>query len=224
MPPDDANVAKAELSTCDGATSQSWAAYTHGTLRIYGHSICLDVVGGSTRLGTKVALIDGDAAADPHWQPGQGHRLPPYARTDLALRGAAKLIRRLHSAAFGFQSAITCYRFHPDPPQAGQIVSHGNLGPRNTVYKDGIPAAFIDWDAASLSPRRPGPSCLAAPHQLRGTIRPAPDLPARLRTFSDAYGLTDRKAILPALQRCALDQPEPLRWLQSISPELSRTL
>jgi hypothetical protein len=26
-----------------------------------------------------------------------------------------------------------------------------------------------------------------------------PDLPARLRLFADAYGLTDRKAILPAL-------------------------
>jgi aminoglycoside phosphotransferase (APT) family kinase protein len=110
--------------------------------------MCLDVVGGSTRLGTKVAFSDGDAATDPHWQPGHGHRLPPYARTDLALRGAAELIRRLHSAAFGFQSAITCYRFHPDRPQAGQIVSHGDLGPCNTVYKDGIPAAFIDWDAA----------------------------------------------------------------------------
>jgi hypothetical protein len=44
-------------------------------------------------------FIDGDVANDPQWQPGHGHRLPPYARTKLALRGAAELIRRLHRAA-----------------------------------------------------------------------------------------------------------------------------
>jgi hypothetical protein len=66
---------------------------------------------------------------------------------------------------------------------------------------------------------------LAAPHQLsEAGFDPLPDLPARLRTFLGAYGLADRKAILPALQRCALEEPEPLRWLQSISPELSRAL
>lgn len=42
--------------------------------------------------------------------------------------------------------------------------------------------------------------------------------------FLDAYGLTDRKAILTALQRCKLDEPEPLRWLQGISPDLARAL
>ena len=42
-------------------------------------------------------------------------------------------------------------------------------------------------------------------------FNPLPDLPARLRMFVDAYGLTDRKAILPALKRSMLaeaaDQP-----------------
>jgi len=35
-----------------------------------------------------------------------------------------------------------------------------------------------------------------------------PDLPARLRLFVDAYGLTDRTAILPALRRCKRDEPK----------------
>jgi hypothetical protein len=51
-----------------------------------------------------------------------------------------------------------------------------------------------------------------------------PDLPARLRMFVDAYGLTDRKAILPTLRRCKRDEPGPLRWLQGISPDLARAL
>jgi len=42
--------------------------------------------------------------------------------------------------------------------------------------------------------------------------------------FVDAYGLTDRKAILPALGACQRDEPESLRWLQGISPNLARAL
>ena len=46
-----------------------------------------------------LTFIDGDVADDPQWQPGHGNRLPPYARTELALQGAAELIRNLHQAA-----------------------------------------------------------------------------------------------------------------------------
>ena len=53
---------------------------------------------------------------------------------------------------------------------------------------------------------------------------PLPDLPARLRMFVDAYGLTDRKAILPALRRCKRDEPGPLGWLLGISQDLARAL
>jgi len=41
---------------------------------------------GSPRvLGTQsnrevLTFIEGDVAVDPHWQPGHGHRLRPYAR------------------------------------------------------------------------------------------------------------------------------------------------
>jgi hypothetical protein len=66
---------------------------------------------------------------------------------------------------------------------------------------------------------------LAPPGQLaEAGFDPRPDLPARLRTFVDAYGLADRKAILPELRRCTLDEPEPLRWLQDIAADLARTL
>jgi aminoglycoside phosphotransferase (APT) family kinase protein len=212
----------------------SWSPAVHEYLR---H---LEVAGfgGSPRLlgieGDREVLtfIDGDVANDPRWQPGHGHRLPPYARTERALRGAAKLIRQLHSAAAGFQPTITCYRFHPYPPKAGEIVSHGDLGPWNTVYRDGIPVAFIDWDAAepvdpladlAVAAWRFVP--LASPDQLaEAGFDPLPDLPARLRTFLDAYGLTDRKAILPGLRRCTLDEPDALRWLQGILPSLARAL
>jgi hypothetical protein len=50
------------------------------------------------------------------------------------------------------------------------------------------------------------------------------DLPARLRTFLDAYGLPDRKAILPALQQTMSHEPGLLRWLQHVLPDLTRAL
>jgi hypothetical protein len=179
-----------------------------------------------------LTFIDGDVANDPRWQPGHGHRLPPCARTDLALRGAGRLIRRLHVAASGFQPLITSYRFDPRPPRPGEIFSHGDLGPWNTVYRDGIPVAFIDWDAAQ--PADPMADLtdaartfvpLAPPGLLaEAGFDPLPDLAARLRTFLDAYGLTDRKAILPALRRCALDEHEPSGWFRDVLPDLTRGL
>jgi hypothetical protein len=189
-----------------------------------------------------LTFIDGDVAVDPQWQPGHGNRLPPYARTDRALRGAATLLRELHSAATGFRPAITSYRFHPQPPRTGEIISHGDLGPWNTVYRNGIPVAFIDWDSAQpvdplvdLADAAWTFLPLAPPEQLtEAGFDPLPDLPGRLRLFVDTYGLTDRKAILPALVRGKLTgtghQPVSavdaalLRWLQDVSVELARAL
>lgn len=199
-----------------------------------------------------LSFVEGDVPADPEWQPGHGHRLPAYARTDLALTRAAELLRRLHVAAAGFRPAITEYRFHPHPPRPGEIVSHGDLGPWNTVYRDGIPVAFIDWDTAQpadpvveLAAAAWGFVPLAPPERLREAgFDPLPDIPARLRLFIDAYGLTDRKAILPALRRSVLAGAErtkyapwvndaaatleylarELRWLNGISADLANAL
>ena len=211
-----------------------WSPAVHEYLR---HLEAAGFEGSPRVLGTEgdrevLTFIDGDVAADPQWQPGHGHRLPPYARTDVALRGAAELIRKLHQATAGFRPAITSYRFDPRPPAAGEIVSHGDLGPWNTVYRHGVPVAFIDWDAAQ--PADPLADLAAAawtfvplapPGQLsEAGFDPLPDLPARLRTFLDGYGLADRMAILPVLVRCTLEEPEPLRWLGGILPDLARAM
>jgi hypothetical protein len=39
-----------------------------------------------------------------------------------------------------------------------------------------------------------------------------PDLPTRLRLFVDAYGLADRRTILPALQRAKLTDVERVKY------------
>ncbi|MGE5288060.1 MAG: hypothetical protein ACM3ML_12850 [Micromonosporaceae bacterium] len=68
-----------------------WSPAVHEFLR----HLAAAGFGGSPRVlgveGSREVLtfIDGDVAMDPQWRPGHGHRLPPYARTDAALRGAA---------------------------------------------------------------------------------------------------------------------------------------
>jgi hypothetical protein len=233
----------------------SWSPAVHEYLR---HLEGVGFTGAPRVLGVEpgreiLTYLHGDVAVDPQWQPGHGARLPRWARTERALTGAAQLLCRLHTASAGFTPTITDYRFHPYPPRTGQIVSHGDLGPWNTVYRQGIPVAFIDWDAAQ--PADPIDDLAAAawtfvplapPDQLREAgFDPVPDLPTRLRLFVDAYGLADREAILPALQRVTLTDVErvkyapigpadaaisleysarQLRWLQDISADLASGL
>jgi hypothetical protein len=98
-----------------------------------------------------LTFIDGDVAMDPHWQPGHGHRLPPYARTDRALRAAARLIRKLHSAAAGFAPAITSY------PSTRDRHSRGRSSPTATLAP-GTPSTATGHRLASSTGTAPGPS------------------------------------------------------------------
>jgi aminoglycoside phosphotransferase (APT) family kinase protein len=233
----------------------SWSAAVHEYLR---HLESAGFVGAPRFLGSEgerevLTFVEGEVPADPQWQPGRGHRLPPDIRSEAALISAARLVRQLHEAARGFRPANTDYRFHPYPPRPGQIISHGDLGPWNTVYRDGAAVAFIDWDAAG--PVDPLADLAAAawefvPLAPSGLLReagfdPVPDIAARLRLFVEAYGLPSRRAILPALQHCRLLAAErvkyanvnaaeaadalahcasELRWLHSISSHLDSEL
>jgi Ser/Thr protein kinase RdoA (MazF antagonist) len=169
----------------------------------------------------ELTYLDGEVAADPSWQPGRGHRLPEFARSEEALVAAGRLVRRLHVASRGFVPRHVEYRFHPHPPRPGELICHGDLGPWNTVYRDGLPVAFIDWDAAG--PREPLLDLAAAAkafvplvpeRQLREAgFDPPPDLGARLRLFVDAYGLEAdrRREILPALRDAHLAAAASIR-------------
>lgn len=161
-----------------------------------------------------LSFVEGEVACDPRWEPGRGARLPAHVRGDEGVAAVGRLLARLHDAVRGFVPSRTGYRFRPHPPGRGQIVSHGDLGPWNTAYRDGVPVAFIDWDAAG--PVEPLTELAAAawaflPIACPGRLResgfdPLPDLASRLRLLVDAYGLSDRRTILPALRRAKLEQ------------------
>jgi len=173
-----------------------------------------------------LSYLPGEVAADPHWRPGHGHHLPEFATTDEALSGAARLIRELHEAASGFRPVRTGYRFHPHPPLPGEIVCHGDLGPWNTVYHEGLPTGFIDWDGAG--PATPladlaaaawvfvplAPAAQLAEAGFAGGERDAlRRMAGRLALFASAYGLADPRAILPELPNGLLISVENIRYL-----------
>lgn len=60
---------------------------------------------------------------------------PPYHLNDDQLTAAAGLVLRFHDAVAG---TTLC--------RGAETVCHGDLGPHNTVFRDGLPVAIIDWD------------------------------------------------------------------------------
>jgi Protein of unknown function (DUF4232)/Ricin-type beta-trefoil lectin domain len=70
----DANGTKVVAWKCDGDSSQQWAGYSDGTLRIHGK--CLDVNGRSTEIGATVDLWACDGSASQHWLIGQASQNP----------------------------------------------------------------------------------------------------------------------------------------------------
>jgi hypothetical protein len=188
-----------------------WSPLVHAFLR---HLAAVGFAGAPRLLGVDgdfevLSYISGDVPADPNWQPGKGNPLTAEMRSADALVAAARLIRDLHRAAAGFEPPAELFRNHSRPPRIGEIMSQGDIGPWNTVYRGGLPIAFIDWD--NCGPVDPviaivgaawGFVPLGPDRRLRETgFDPLPDIGDRLRLFVDAYGLTDRSVVLPALTR-----------------------
>ena len=130
--------------------------------------------------------------------PGEvpGYPMPAYVWTDETLTEVARLLRAFHDATSGFtEPASTTWYLPPREPR--EVICHGDIAPYNSVFRDGRPVAFIDFDTAHPGPRvwdvayaayRFVP--LAGPDNFdaRGD---AQEQGRRLRLFSDAYGLTD---------------------------------
>ncbi|GGR70472.1 hypothetical protein GCM10010169_12610 [Micromonospora fulviviridis] len=68
-----------------------------------------------------------------------GHVPPRWQRfTDDQVGQAARLLRRLHDATRDLA-----------PTLGGEVICHHDPGPNNTVFRDGQPIAFIDFDFAA---------------------------------------------------------------------------
>ncbi len=136
--------------------------------------------------------------------------VPGEIWTDGALAAAAQLVRRYHDVVSSFtQPRVARWRFCPGAPTAGEIVCHNDLAPWNTVYRDGLPAVFIDWDFAAPAPRlwdvayavwRFVPLYYDGAPGTEGDTD-VDECARRLRLFCDEYGLTERDTLLDVVQR-----------------------
>lgn len=128
--------------------------------------------------------------------PGQVGAEPlPGHEGDARLRATGRLLRGFHDATVGFRPAADAIWYFPSRDPA-EVVCHGDVAPYNTVFRDGLPVALIDFDTAHPGPRiwdvayaayrfvpltvAPGAGVVRAGEQAR-----------RLRLFADAYELAD---------------------------------
>jgi Phosphotransferase enzyme family len=153
-----------------------------------------------------------DAAPRVHGIDAQGREVLTYVQgedghharnaalhSDGALAGVARLIRRYHDAVAGFVApAEAQWQFLPGAPQTG-LVCHNDLAPVNTIYRDGRPVAFIDWDYAAPAPPVWDLACaawsfvpLADDNFCRRYGYPMVLRGPRLRLMCDVYGLDGR--------------------------------
>lgn len=128
---------------------------------------------------------------------------------DPALVQVAQMIRSLHHTSASFTSPRDS-RWRPDhraPP--GSLICHNDLSPANTIYRDGRPQAFIDWDfttpttvlwdlsyaVRTFVPLYSSEDCVKMGYRPKRREH-------RLGLFCDAYGMDapTRSALLPMVQ------------------------
>jgi hypothetical protein len=175
-----------------------------------------------------LTYVDGDVPSSSSWRRGHATRLPDAALGDDSLVAVARLIRALHEAAADFAPQAAIWREHAYPTLPGEIVCHGDVGPHNTVYRDGEPVGLIDWDGA-----RPNDPRLELAHAAwtfvpladdaycaeMGFAAP-PDRGARLGLFADAYGIA-RADILGRAREARQREAERLRYWPVTAAEAS---
>jgi aminoglycoside phosphotransferase (APT) family kinase protein len=131
------------------------------------------------------------------------------------LAALASLIRALHEASAGWTpppdavwGGIPGTAAAALPPVDGEpeLVSHRDYCPGNVVFRDGLPAALIDFDLAKPTTRLYDiANALWWWAPLRDPRDRAPafttlDIPHRIAVFADAYGMTaqQRQDLVPS--------------------------
>jgi hypothetical protein len=138
--------------------------------------------------------------------------------TDAGLRAYARLLRRYHDAVRDHVPAADAeWMVGRRALAPGELVSHGDVGPWNTVWRDGAVVGLLDWDQAAPRPALhdiayaleyavPFRSDEDARAQI-GFALPI-DRPARIRAFAEAYGLASTDGLVDAVIE---EQEETLR-------------
>lgn len=102
-----------------------------------------------------LTFIEGEVARGVEFIPDEGGRfdlrLPDYVWHDDSIVRLGALLRGFHDAAATFPWTDRTWCFEPREPV--ETICHNEPFPSNTVFRDGVPVAFIDWDTAAPGPR-----------------------------------------------------------------------
>lgn len=169
--------------------AQTWTATVHALLR---HLRARGLECVPRPLGIEdgvetVSFLPGASGADC-W---------PLQATDAGLRSAARLLRTVHDASRGWTPPPGA-RWGGVAEVDAEVVCHGDPGPWNMVWDGPEAVGLIDWDFA-----HPGRAIDDVAYALEyftpfrsdeDAVRwhgfgAAPDRPARLRMFIEAYGI-----------------------------------
>ncbi|MEV5829789.1 aminoglycoside phosphotransferase family protein [Spirillospora sp. NPDC052242] len=154
-----------------------------------------------------LSFVPGDVPREP---------LPPWATGEDVLAALARLIRRLHDAAQGWApprdavwATLPGTQDIPLIDTDAELVGHRDYCPGNVVFRDGLPAALIDFDLARPTTRvydianalywwAP----LLHPEDRPPALAEA-DIPHRVAVFADAYGMSgeQRRELVPLAGR-----------------------
>lgn len=170
--------------------------------RLLGHLRGAGFTGAPRPLG-----LAGDGSREfVEFLPGEvGHDFrAPQCRTDASLIAMGRLLRAFHDASADFPRRTDDVWQLP-PREPAEVICHGDAATYNTVFREGLPVALIDFDTAHPAPRLWDVAYTAyrfvplhAPDETALTL-PVPEALRRLRLFAHAYGLSDgQRGELPA--------------------------
>ena len=117
------------------------------------------------------------------------------------LASVGQLLRSYHDCVVGF-APETGFEEGPQAVAVGQVVCHGDIAPRNTVFGDDRALAFIDWDGIFVSTPmwdlahavwQFTPICDDSDPLLGAWPNP-PDRSARIASLVGGYRLSDDRA------------------------------
>jgi hypothetical protein len=184
------------------ASVQALFAY----LRAAGFDGVPEPLGTDDRGREMLSYIPGDVPVPPY---------PAWALADDTLASVARLLRRYHEAAAGFDPGGWPWSTELADPAGGPIVIHGDVCPENVVFRGGEAVALLDFDFAG--PGRPlsdvaSTISMWAPLRDPRTVEPgraALDPFTRAAVFCRAYGVTAAEraqliAMWPRMRRAGI--------------------
>lgn len=200
-----------------------WTAAVHDLLRYLndsGFDLAPAPLGTDEQGREVLSYIEGES----------GRSTWPLIVGDYGLAAFASTLRRFHDAVAGYRPPADAeWAYGPLPLGNGELICHGDFGPWNLVWRDGVPVGIVDWDLAY-----PGPALDDVAYALaystpfrdddhavhsQAYLEP-PDRRHRISVFAEAYGIRTDGLVdaVVARQRKTADHTRILRARGLVAP------